>query len=519
MAYPSDLTDEQWALLWPVFSAPGKRGRRHSGSLRTVVDGMLYIAHTGCQWRYLPECFGPWTRVWSQFRRWSANGTWARALTALHTTARTAARRREAVPSMVVIDTHLARGASNGGRTFHDRGGPYGRTKGAKRVVAVDVTGLPVAALVVPASTHENHACDLVLEHLAEQRALERLELALVDRGVTAAAAHRLGRRHGVELRRVGWEDKQPVFRPLRHAWRVEVAHARIGRSRSLAKSFENTTASATAWLQVACVADILRVLAEAQGAAGRRRVRHGRPRGLRCGRRRMSTHGRAAGRGPGVGWTCPGNPARAGRDYPQPVREVPPRFPWEIPVESDALVGGALAVARPAASTDTEARLNGLQDAMVAERYQALRALVWERAGGDQSALERLLVLEESDAEVSWTRWQTSLSRCGVNDDAVVIEAARAVWEALGPNAYALHFKHRPRTWRGFQEGRTWLQVGVLGCVALIFAAFITDERAGVPWWIWLPAVVGWPLLVWRIFIASYRRRARVGGRELPHL
>ena len=53
---------------------------------------------------------------------------------------------------MVVIDTHLAaRGASNGGLTFHDRGGPYGRTKGAKRVVAVDVTGLPVAALAVPA--------------------------------------------------------------------------------------------------------------------------------------------------------------------------------------------------------------------------------------------------------------------------------------------------------------------------------------------------------------------------------
>ena len=218
--------------------------------------------------------------------------------------------------------------------------------------------------------------------------------------------------------------------------------------------------------------------------------------------------------------WTqlsrCPGE----GRTrLPSTRARSAPRFPWEIPVESDALVGEALAVARPAALTDTEARLNGLQDAVVAERYQALRALVWERAGGHQSVLERLLVLEESDAEVSWTRWQTSLSRCGVNDDAVVIEAARAVWQALGPNAYALHFKHRPRTWRGFQEGRTWLQVGVLGCVALIFAAFITDERAGVLWWIWLPAVVGWPLLVWRIFSASYRRRARVGGRELPHL
>ena len=87
-AYPSDLTDDQWDLLDPVFSAPGKRGRKHAEDLRSVVDAMLFIAHTGCQWRYLPASFGPWTRVWSQVRRWSRNGTWARALTGLHAAAR-----------------------------------------------------------------------------------------------------------------------------------------------------------------------------------------------------------------------------------------------------------------------------------------------------------------------------------------------------------------------------------------------------------------------------------------------
>ena len=265
MSYSSDLTDERWALLEPVFNAPGKRGPRHAPDLRRVVDAMLYVSHTGCQWRYLPESFGPWTRVWSQFRRWSRNGTWVRALTVLHEAARQADGRTEATPSMVVIDTHLARGASNGGFTFHDRGGPFGRTKGAKRVVAVDVTGLPVGALVVPASTHENRACDLMLEHLAQQGVAGRLELVLVDRGVTAAAARALGRQHDLEVRRVGWDDKQPVFRPIRHAWRVEVAHGRLGRARRLAKSFENTTASATGWLQVACIAATLRHVSREQ--------------------------------------------------------------------------------------------------------------------------------------------------------------------------------------------------------------------------------------------------------------
>jgi hypothetical protein len=95
--------------------------------------------------------------------------------------------------------------------------------------------------------------------------------LVLVDRGVTAAGARGLGRRQGLEVRRVGWDDKQPVFRPIRHAWRVEVAHGRRGRARRPAKSFENTTTSATGWLQVACVATILRHLSAVRGC--RRRV------------------------------------------------------------------------------------------------------------------------------------------------------------------------------------------------------------------------------------------------------
>src|SRR4051812_27116666 len=68
-----------------------------------------------------------------------------------------------------------------------------------------------------------------------------------------------MSRHHDLEMRRVGWDDKQPVFRPIRHAGRVEVSRGRLGRARRLAKSFENTTSSATGWLQVACIATTLR--------------------------------------------------------------------------------------------------------------------------------------------------------------------------------------------------------------------------------------------------------------------
>ena len=132
--------------------------------------------------------------------------------------------------------------------------------------MAVDVTGLPLGALVVPASTHENRASELMLEHLNAQGVTGRRELVLVDRGVTAGAARTLGRHHELDVRRVGWDDKQPVFRPIPHAWRVEVVHGRLGRSRRLAKSFENTTTSATGWLQVACIATTLRHLSREPG-------------------------------------------------------------------------------------------------------------------------------------------------------------------------------------------------------------------------------------------------------------
>src|SRR5262249_57974052 len=72
--YPSDLTDQQWALVEPLIPVyPG--GRPRKTSMRDVLDAILYLLRTGCQWRYLPKDFPPKSTVWGYFDEWRHNGT------------------------------------------------------------------------------------------------------------------------------------------------------------------------------------------------------------------------------------------------------------------------------------------------------------------------------------------------------------------------------------------------------------------------------------------------------------
>jgi hypothetical protein len=82
-----------------------------------------------------------------------------------------------------------------------------------------------------------------------------------------------------------------------------------------------------------------------------------------------------------------------------------------------------------------------------------------------------RLQELEGEPAERGYPAWETMVMRTGADQNPAVVKPERAVWQALGPNEYAIHLRDRPRTLRGFWEGRTWLQVGALGLVGLVFA------------------------------------------------
>ena len=77
--YPTDLTDSQWVLIEPLLpeakSGPGRRGRP-ACDLRQILNGVLYVVKTGCQWRWLPQDFGPWQTVYGYFNRWSQTTVW-----------------------------------------------------------------------------------------------------------------------------------------------------------------------------------------------------------------------------------------------------------------------------------------------------------------------------------------------------------------------------------------------------------------------------------------------------------
>ena len=114
LRYPSDLTDDEWALVKPLI-APAKRGgnKRHVDE-RAIVDGLMYILSTGCQWRALPKDLPPRSTVHDYFDLWNWDGTLDRIHHALYEKCREQAG-REASPTAAIIDSQSVKAAEKGG--------------------------------------------------------------------------------------------------------------------------------------------------------------------------------------------------------------------------------------------------------------------------------------------------------------------------------------------------------------------------------------------------------------------
>ena len=117
LRYPSDLTDEEWAFVAPLIP-PGKRGGgKRTVVMREVVNGVMYVLSTGCQWRYLPKDLPPKSTVHDYLSLWNWDGTLDRIDHALYVKCREKVE-REASPTACIIDSQSVKSAEKGGRSL-----------------------------------------------------------------------------------------------------------------------------------------------------------------------------------------------------------------------------------------------------------------------------------------------------------------------------------------------------------------------------------------------------------------
>lgn len=115
LRYPSDLTDEEWALVEPLIPPAKRGGNKRSVSEREIVNGVMYILSTGCQWASLPKDLPARSTVNDYFRLWDYDGTLDRIHHTLYVQCREMAS-REASPSAAIIDSQSVKSAEKGGR-------------------------------------------------------------------------------------------------------------------------------------------------------------------------------------------------------------------------------------------------------------------------------------------------------------------------------------------------------------------------------------------------------------------
>lgn len=250
--YPSDVSDEEWALCAPYLALMREDAPQREHSLRAVFNALRYLVRSGGGWRMLPNDLPPWPAVHQQTQRWIKAGCFEALAHDLREVLRVAAGRTEQ-PTAVILDSRTVQSTpTSGARAGYDGAK---RRKGAKVHAAVDTLG-HLLALRVTAANEQDRAQVGALACAVQTATGEHVELAYVDQGYTGADPAQQAAAHGLRLEVIKLDQAKRGFVLLPRRWVVERSFGWAARFRRLARDYERlaTSLAGLHWVAFVCL-------------------------------------------------------------------------------------------------------------------------------------------------------------------------------------------------------------------------------------------------------------------------
>lgn len=234
-AYPSDVSDAEWALVAPYLTLMTEDAPQRDYPLREVFNGLRWMARGGSSWRMMPHDLPPYYVVYQQMRRWLKAGVFEAITHDLRAVLRIAEGRQE-MPTASIFDSRtLQSTVESGARAGYDGAK---RRKGNKVHLAVDTLG-HLLALCVTAANEQDRAQVAELAERVQAETGETVEIAYVDQGYTGENAADAAAEHGIQLEVVKLPGAKRGFVLLPRRWVVERSFGWMSRFRRLARDYE----------------------------------------------------------------------------------------------------------------------------------------------------------------------------------------------------------------------------------------------------------------------------------------